>query len=119
MMSHAMVVTCAAIFLLFVLFVWICIAEVIANADKDEQAEAKFKPVAVPKRVRLELSYPSVLRPQTLHMPVKNIFHAQEIVDGLGLKEANLGYRRSEDGTAVVLYTLDDKRVLRRISEVV
>lgn len=119
MMSHAMVVTCAAIFLLFVLFVWICIAEVIANADKDEQAEAAFKPVAVPKRVRLELSYIGELSGDILHMPVKDIFHAQEMVDALELKQANLGYRRSCDGAAVVLYTLDAKQVMRRISEVV
>jgi hypothetical protein len=69
--------------------------------------------------VKLELMYPSVLKDDTLHMPVKNVFHAQEVVDGLGLTQVNVGYRRSADGQAIVLYSLDSDKVLRRVQEIV
>lgn len=78
---------------------------------------------AVPKALKpvtqLELMYPSILKDETLHVPVKSIFHAQELVDVMGLESANVGYRRSADGASIVLYGLDSRRVLRRISELV
>lgn len=81
--------------------------------------KTKRTPVAKAKPVKLELAYPSTLGNDTLHMPVKDVFHAQEMVDVLGLKEASLGYRRSADGKSIVLYSLDDTRTLRRVLEVV
>lgn len=63
--------------------------------------------------VKLELMYDGML------MPVKDIFHAQEMVYVLDLKTANVGYRRSTDSETIVLYSLDSDKVLRRVQEVV
>lgn len=118
LMNNGMLIVCAV---LFVLFLWIVIVDAMKPTEMDTRKHYKTSPTArdhKPK-VKLELMYPSVLKEETLHIPVKNVFHAQEYVDGLGLKTASVGYRRSSDGQSIILYTLDDARVLRRVQEVV
>lgn len=116
-MNHAIITTVVCLVLLFVLFIWICLSEVAANANKDEKADT-FKPVPPTDRVRLELMYTSFITGKKLYIPVKHVLHAQEMVDVLGLDKACVGYRRSCDGQSVVLYKLDGNHTLRRIKEV-
>lgn len=104
----------AIVALLIVLFVIII---VIDSKSSRVFVQRKMKPRQ--PRVRLELMYPSAVNKRLLHMPVKDIFHAQEVVDTLELPIASVGYRRSADGKSITLYSLDDSRVLRRVSEVV
>lgn len=113
LINNGVLAICAVLFVLFLIIV-------ITDALKPMKCEPNitYKRKRVEGLPRLMLRYPSVLNERDLDMPVKCIFHAQEMVDVLGLKEASLIYKRSADGKTITLYKLDDGRTLRRVKEV-
>lgn len=107
----------AILAVLFVLYLWIVVADM-RKKPAPKPVKSAARPVVKP-RVYMELMYPSTLNDRMLCMPVYSLQHAQDLVHTMSLNEANLGYRRSTDGSAVILYSLDADRVLQRVSEVV